>query len=116
MPIISNEELLTRLLAAANEEKIDWHPTARPDEYTASFGGKWTLVSRHWIRGAIRYENEDPNRYIIILQNSEGEELHSIKDDEDNRVRELYLLARRRVLKVDDAIADLLKELDEPQF
>jgi hypothetical protein len=49
------------------------------------------------------------------MQDSTGETMLRINDSDDARISDLWELARRYALKVDDAIADLLKELDEPQ-
>jgi len=47
------------------------------------------------------------------LRNAAGEIILYIDDSDDERIARLHELARRRALKVDEAIADFLKELDE---
>jgi hypothetical protein len=51
----------------------------------------------------------------LDMQDSTGETMLRINDSDDARISDLWELARRYALKVDDAIADLFKELDEPQ-
>ena len=115
MTTVSNDEFIQRLLNATTEEKIDWQPTAQGDEYTASFGGKWTLVCRRRRRMIVR-GGESETIDVLLLKNLQGEELLRIDDDELITVTQLFVMARRHALKVNEAVADLLRELDEPQF
>jgi hypothetical protein len=106
--MMDNTDLVIKLLDATKQGKIDWRPTAKTDEFTASFGGKWTLLCRQFATGSQIVER-------LSLQNAAGEELLSIRDSDISNVTRLYEMARRYALKVDEAIADLMKEIDEPQ-
>ena len=108
MPI-SDQDIITKILSASLEGKIDWKPTARSSEFAASFGGKWTLLADSFqsqTGGLI----ED-----LTMKDSAGKQLIRITSRVDPRVSDLYELARRQALKVDEALEDLFKEIDEPQ-
>ncbi len=104
MPRISNHELVNSLLVATDQDKVDWQPTARPQEFAASFGGKYT--AEVW-RG--------PAGALLDIKDSEGEMLVRISSEDDNRIPELHDMAKRHALKIDDALADLLKEINKPK-
>jgi hypothetical protein len=107
MPKITNQEVVNSLLAATEQGQIDWQPTAIPDQFTASFGGKWTLLfTREFVSG----EGTTP---FLYFKDSEGQTLLRITRFEDNRIPEVYELARRYALKIDEALADLLKEIEK---
>ena len=109
MPTITNFELVERLLVATDKGKVDWQPTARADEFTASFGGKWTLVLRQdWLASPLE------GTYRLDFKNAEGEILVRGEEKDDQRVPALYEMARRHALSIDEALADLLNEIDRP--
>jgi hypothetical protein len=115
MPHISDQEFVTKVLAATLDGKIDWQPTAQYLHYSASYGGKWTiLVTANW-EGTIGQTAQPIYSHALTLNDSTGEQLLRIEDKDDQRIKELHELARRHALKVDEAISDFLKELDEPQ-
>ena len=114
MPHISDHEFVNRLLGATIDGKIDWEPTAQGSAYTASFAGKWTVAVTAIFIG-IATSGIESYRYALTLRDSEGALLLNIDDEHDNRIGELHELARRRALKVDQALEDLFKELDEEQ-
>jgi hypothetical protein len=109
MARISNQELFNKLLVATEQERIDWQPTGVQDQFTASFGGKWTLI--------IDKSAAMPSRpnYWIELRDSVGQEVLRLTTSDDNRLPELFEMARRYALKIDKAIIDLMKEIDEQQ-
>jgi hypothetical protein len=96
-------ELVTKLMQATETGRIDWQKTATSDRYAASFGGRWTVV--------IDYNANSEHRYFLALKDSEGQEVLRIWDD--LRLSNLFESARRKALKIDEAIADVLKELDK---
>lgn len=110
MPKIENFELLARLIQATNQGRVDWEETAKASEFTASFGGKWTLLMKEdW------FGSPPQDFHKLLFKNSEGDTLVSISSEDDSSVDQLYELARRHALKIDDALADLLNEIDKPQ-
>ena len=107
MAKITNYEFLERIIVATEQEKIDWQPTGSPREFTASFGGKWTLlVSQEFIGNA---------PCALSVKDSEGDTIVRIGTADDPRVDALHEMARRHALKIDDALADLLNEIDKPK-
>ena len=98
MPI-SDDEFVSKILQATEERRIAWEPTANPSYISASFGGKWTI--------GVLAQNS-----TLKLLDAEGQQLLAIQD---TRVNRIFDLAKRQVLKVDEAIAGLLSELEKPQ-
>jgi len=105
MPRITNYELISRIYSATDQDRIDWQATARPQEFTASFGGKWTLV----------LSTSSLNIVVLDVKDSEGETIVRITSREDERISDLHDMARRYALKIDKALADLLNEIDKPK-
>jgi hypothetical protein len=108
MTRITNHELANRIIVATDQDRIDWQPTARSQEFTASFGGKWTLVISHYFSAL-------QDMYGLEVKDSEGEIITRVTSLEDHRIQELHEMARRYALKIDEALADLLKEIDKPK-
>jgi hypothetical protein len=104
MPIFSDSELISKLIEGTQESRVDWQKTAMEDQYAVSVGGKWTVV----IDKAPKSES-----FWLDLKNSEGEDILTIYDSDDSRIGLLFHLAKRHALKVNDAIADLIKELEK---
>jgi len=109
MPKVTNQQLVNTLYAATYEDRIDWQPTGEPAAFTASFGGKWTLVFHR------RLASDGGYVTLLELQDTEGQVILVITSFDDERLPEIYELARRHALKIDEALADLLKEIDKPQ-
>jgi hypothetical protein len=110
MAKISNYEFLTRIFTATEQDRIDWQSTAKPREFTASFGGRWTLVILQEYMGSPAALNT-----ALYVRNSEGETIVTIDSEQDVRVEQLHELARRHALKIDDALVDLLGEIEKPE-
>lgn len=105
----SDAELVQKILDSTYKGRIDWQPTAIADQYTTAFGGKWTVTVDENVR---RGTNE--TFWVFGLNNENGEQILRITSDEDMSIQRIYEAARRQALRVDEAIADVLKELDEP--
>ena len=58
--------------------------------------------------------NTRENSFWLDVKNSEGETIIRITPYDDIRILQLFELARRHALKIDEALADLLKEIDNP--
>jgi hypothetical protein len=107
MPDLPDAQLVTRLLDATKQGRIQWEKTAIDDQFVASYAGKWLLRVDRGTRPSIR------DLYWLTLANSEGDEILKLYSTDFPPVTDLFETARRNALKVDQAIADLLKELDE---
>jgi hypothetical protein len=108
MPEITDAALIIKLLRGTRAGKLNWEKTATPDQYAASYGGKWTVT-------VDKSEDQETGGYIFYLSigNSQGEEALRIWNMPNNKVSELFEQARRHALKVDEALSALLKEIDE---
>jgi hypothetical protein len=110
MPKITNHELVNGLFVATEQDQIDWQPTAKPQEFAASFGGKWTLLISEGFTGVpLQFTRQ------LYVKDSEGTTMVRIADSDDSRIPELYEMARRYALKINEALADLLNEIKKPQ-
>jgi hypothetical protein len=107
MPDINDKDLIASLLRATLTGKLGWERTSAPDQFAASYGGRWTLtVDKAMI------ENHGAN-YFLTITNAQGEEVLRIWDQSDNVLPQLFERARRHALRVDEALFDLLKEIGE---
>jgi hypothetical protein len=111
MPNITDSELILRLVQSTIERRLAWEKIEDvADRFAAKYAGKWTLTIDKSVETNERYPH-----YWLALSNAEGEEIMKIYSDNVGGVDELFELARRQALKVDEALSDLLKEIDEPQ-
>lgn len=104
-----DRELLDQLVDATRGGRVTWEPTANLDEFTASFGGKYSVVVA---------KRSDANYTLRMLDELEREMLkldyeyqEYASPDPLSRVMELFDLARRTALHVEEAITDILGEL-----
>jgi len=106
MAIISDQELLSLLLQATNEQRLAWQRTSGQDQFAAQYANKWTLT-------VVKSDHpDDPfSSYWLALSNADGDEILRIHSSQEPILGELFELARRRALKVDEALNDLLKEI-----
>jgi hypothetical protein len=107
MPNITDAELITKLLQATEEGRLNWEKADVQDRFVAKYAGKWTLA----IDKGFDAENEYLT-YWLALSNAGGEEILKVYSADEARLDRLFELARRRVLKVDEALSDLLKEIE----
>jgi len=108
MPEINDKALIAKLLAATKSGKLNWQNTATADQFAASYGGRWTLtVDKSW------NDEKGSTDYYLTITNSQGEEVLRIWDQPDNVLPTLFEQARRRALKVDEALEDLMKEIGD---
>lgn len=112
MPDMTDPELITKLLEATQRGKLNWEKTAIPDNFSVSYGGRWTLTVDKTFN-----DNTDRVEYYVAIANAEGEEVLRISGRQDNALPELFEQARRHALKIDQALSDLMKELaDGPEI
>ena len=99
---------LKYLIAATENGKIAWEPSALDEQYVAGFKGKYQVTIE---RGQIDRDGDTP--YILQLTNaSDGRELLSMSDFNirPNTVGNLFQLAQRSALNVDAAIDEIMEE------
>jgi hypothetical protein len=110
------EALLSRLVSKTNHNELDWRESPSADTFQTSFANYSVTISEtEGRRGQIDY--------VVSLINSEGVVVDNISDtDLDSgsgdtyffqMLRGLYQAARRRALGVDNALDEILKELDD---
>lgn len=114
MPRITNQEFINRVLVATEQGRIDWQVTAEPRMFTASFGGKWSLVLSQAFTGFTAQTGPE-FKSTLAVKDSEGDNILSIDNEEDRRIDEIHELARRHALKIDEALTELLNEIDKPK-
>ena len=107
MPYISDAELITKLLQATDDGRIMWEKGDVPDRFTAGYAAKWTLT----IDKSADPESPYPH-YWLSLSNARGEEILKVYSSDEEGLDRLFELARRRALKVDEALTDLFKEIE----
>jgi hypothetical protein len=108
MPETADAALITKLLRATRNGKITWEKTTTQDQFAASYAGKWTVA-------VDKSEDRDTGAefYYLTITNAEGEEVLRIYNVSAKQLPQLFEQARRRSLKVDEAVSDLLKEIGE---
>jgi len=104
---------LDEVVEKTRDGKIPWEVTANEAEFIAALGGKFTLsVSEEsgtdgWGRDSITYR--------LVLKDSSERVLTRLSGDDQNvaadAMYDLYQTARRRALKVDLKIDQVLGEL-----
>jgi hypothetical protein len=102
----TDSEFVEKLLNATQEGRVDWLPTAIEKQFAAAFSGKWTVL--------VDQSRKDPDQYWLTLKDSDGQEMLTIFTADDRRISLVFEAARRQALKVDVALADVIKELDKP--
>lgn len=91
--------LVKRLLRDTEEEQLVWQPTAEQAQYTVSLKGKYTVL----IDKAL-----DSDDCWLVLRDTDGRELLKLTSNEYAPVSALFESVRRRVMKVDEAIDEIL--------
>lgn len=104
---ITNLELMNSLIVATEQDRIDWQPSGTVDQFTASFGGKWTILFD-------KNQDDEGEHYWLDVKTSEGETIVRLTERDDSRIPALFESVRRFALKIDKALADLLKEIEGP--
>ncbi|HXM50937.1 MAG TPA: hypothetical protein VN956_24045 [Pyrinomonadaceae bacterium] len=105
MPKITNAQIVDSLWTATENGRVDWQPTATKDQFAASFGGKWTVVID-------KTETDRDDEFWLDVRDSEGQTIVRVAGATNPNIPDLFEMARRRGLKVDESLADFLKEID----
>lgn len=102
--------LVQRLLDRTKSGDVNWKLTANENEFMIYFK-KFSLSVRHTYD-----QHEDMEYTSITLRDDSGEEIDQFwidtTDPHWNIVNDLYAVARRRALHIDDALHIIMKELD----
>lgn len=100
-------ELVNKLTKSTLGGKTKWQATAQQAQYVASFKGKWSVL-------VDEYPGQNyPTSWSIRIQDADGTEMLRVNSEEYPPVEGLYEAARRSALNVDEAINDILKDLDK---
>lgn len=102
-----DHELVDKLIKSTDNGKIKWQATANNDQYAASFKGKWSVLVDEY------KPQDEPDFWTISIQDADGTEMLRMSDNDYAPVRHLYEAARRAALHVDEAIDDILKDLNK---
>jgi len=106
--------LVSKLVEKTRENKVNWQPTVNSDAFAVYFQNFSLAISTEYDREA------DNSSVVVVLRNQEGKEIDqfAVSSGEANfeELIELYSSARRKALKIDEAVQILLKELtgDKP--
>ena len=101
-----DRDFVTKLIGSTEQGHVKWQPTANPDQYVSSFKGKWSVIVDEY-----REDGISP-WYTVKVRDAQEREMLSISDGDFPPVRDLYESARRAALNVDEALDDIMKDLD----
>ena len=113
-------ELVQQLIQATEAGRVVWHPTARIDEFTSSLEGRFSILVAKEPEGesSLRMLDEDGRE---LLQVSSAQIVKTPVSPTRgggkmtfDSVAQLFNLARRNALHVDQAIDDVLQGLKRP--
>jgi len=103
------------VLSKTRAGRIPWGPTAEESKFIAAIGGQFVL--------SISAEDSEDSygqivrRYSLILSDRNGVELTTVTNSDDGiawqEIQELYETARRKALRVDEKIDNVLEVLSK---
>jgi hypothetical protein len=100
--------LLQEVAEKTKSGRIEWEPLADDDHFVASVRGKFTLLIIHY-----SFQGED--RFSLVLKDAEGTEVLRVTEYTEGvrpgQLEDLYGMARRQALRVDEKLDELLAEL-----
>jgi hypothetical protein len=102
-------QLFREVLAKTEAGRIRWEPTASDLEYFSVLPGGFTIVVRPY-----RDWDNPVQQYLLVLSNGDQELLRVTPDVDEvglEGLEKLHEFARRRALRVDEAVDKLLGEL-----
>src|SRR5438105_1913209 len=110
------QQIIKRLYRKTLRDEIAWEPTVDEGEFQAAFADYTVRVST---RDRGMYANVPD--YVIRVFNSDGQLLEEAatvdfeaeRDNLFDTMKELYSGARRKALRVDDALSSILLELED---
>ena len=105
----SDTALVQKLLDSTVTGKVAWEPSGITDQFKCNFVNKWTVTVD---KG---YDDESDATYfwLTLIDFAKGTELLRLYSTDVPSVPQLFEVARRQALRIDEAISDLLRELDK---
>ncbi len=107
MPNIT--EIVPMILERTKEGRLDWAITANVNSFLATLGNQSLKITR---TPETLYENEG---YSLVVLNKDGVEIDqtsaSIRSTEGKQLANIFGLARRRALNVEEELDELVKML-----
>ncbi|MEO5926896.1 MAG: hypothetical protein ABIR70_23985 [Bryobacteraceae bacterium] len=106
------ELLIQRLLALSKEDKVNWQETAIEQKFLAAVS-KYVVTIEEATWNGLHYTLEVSDQTGKVLEAVTVTPDLKIDSRSFDELSELHTLARRRALKVDAALSDLLSDLAE---
>jgi len=104
-------KLFEGVLSKTRAGKIAWHATAEESTFMAAIGGQFALSVSGWASPWV----PGGEKYALVLEDKAGGELARIIDSDEgirfDDLREMFETARRKALRTDDKIGDVLEVL-----
>lgn len=108
--------LVELLIKQTRAGKVSWERTSEPEEFQASF-------SEYSIRLIYREDSNGP-AYIVRVFDWAGDVIEEVSDYEirnfisgvSSQMKDMYEVARRKVMGVEDALDSLIDQLDDDPF
>lgn len=109
----SYQDLARRLAMRTTQGRVKWQRTAREDEFIVYFES-YALSVR------LTAPVHDPDYCTFAIRNITGEEVDRFIVEEGDELwplaRNLWAGARRKALRIDEALAGILEELDTKEI
>ncbi|MDP2216200.1 MAG: hypothetical protein Q8J68_02795 [Methanolobus sp.] len=106
--------IIRKLHKKSAEEEVNWHTTSDGSTYIVYFKTFSLSIDRYHM------EFRDAPGIAVRILNMEGDEVDSFfeydSDDDWQLLNELYEFARRKALRIDEAIRSIDSELDRIGF
>ncbi len=105
-------EMINTLHNKSKDDEVNWGATSESDLFIVSFPKVTVAVQSY-------YDEDNDKAVKIQLMNKEGRLLDEFSDyerehDDWNKLSEIFNSARRKALKLDEAIRNISQELDKP--
>lgn len=109
--------LINRIITKTSYGELDWESTNNPKSFSVSLSNYSISIS------AIKSFDYDDDDYRITIYNEEGDVIEEATDIELKnqmpdaliRFKTLFDEARRKAMGVDEALDDILKELEDDE-
>ena len=103
-----DSKFISALISATEQGRVKWELTAVEDEYTTSFRGKFSVLTKKAAPDWYGVRVLDPGEREMLEYHGQPNDLSY---DDWTALRNLFDLARRNALAVDEAIDDFIKEI-----
>lgn len=102
-------ELLREIIRATENERIRWLPTAKLNEYTGSFNGRWSVLVGRDAQGGHTVEITDDQGHVVLRLSDRDLPMLSAPT-----VRDLFEAASRNAFHSDKGVDEFLQDLKQP--